>query len=207
MITLFGYPGSRSLRAAWALEEAGADYLYQLVDLKKGEGRMPEFLRINPGGKVPALMHDDFVLTESAAICNYVGDIFPASGLTPPAGSRQRAVYDRWCYFAATELEQPLWTLAKHRFALPERWRVPAIMPTAEYELSVAIKVLEAGLGEQRYILGDQFTAADILISNTLKWARTNQLLPMTDQFHAYLERTLGRPALLRAEEREKHGQ
>lgn len=203
MLTLYGFPNSRSLRAAWALEEAGAEYAYVKIDLMAGEGRRPEFLKVNPGGKVPALVEDDFVLTESAAIVTYVGDRFPDSGLVPEVGSQARAVYNRWCFFAIGELEQPLWTIAKHRFVLPEAWRVPAVIDTAIKEFEVALQVLAEGLGDRPFILGDTFTGADILIARTLGWASKYELLPASAQWSAYLERTLTRPAFGRACARE----
>ncbi|MCC8988107.1 MAG: glutathione S-transferase, partial [Candidatus Contendobacter sp.] len=117
MFKVYGCPHTRSTRVVWALEEVGAEYEYQKVDLFAGEGRQPAYLALNPGGKVPALADGDLVLTESSAICTYIGDAFPASGLTPPFGSPERARYNQWCSFAVCELEQPLWTMAKHRFA------------------------------------------------------------------------------------------
>lgn len=119
MLTVFGFPNTRSARAVWALEEAGAEYDYIKVNLFKGQGRRPPYIDLNPGGKVPALRDGDFVLAESGAICTYIGDKFPESGLTPPIGTQERARYYQWCFFVIGELEQPLWTMAKHRFALP----------------------------------------------------------------------------------------
>ncbi|MDZ7620917.1 MAG: glutathione S-transferase N-terminal domain-containing protein [Candidatus Competibacteraceae bacterium] len=147
MLQVYGCPNTRSTRVVWALEEAGAEYDYHKVDLLAGAGRQPSYLALNPGGKVPALVDGELVLTESAAICNYIGDRFPASGLTPVAGSRDRARYDQWCFFVLSELEQSLWTIAKHRFALPEKRRVPAIIETAAWEFGVAAKLLALGPG------------------------------------------------------------
>lgn len=203
MMTLYGCPNTRSTRAAWALEEAGAAYEYVKIDLYKGGGRSPEYLRVNPAGKVPALVEDGFVLTESAAIVTYVGDRFPESKLTPPAGSRERGHYDQWCYFAMAELDGALWTMAKHRFALPADWRVPAVIDTAAKEFGVAFKLLEAGLGGQPFILGENFTGADILIALCLSWAGKAEVLPESVAVHDYMERCLSRPALARARERE----
>ncbi len=203
MITLHGYPNTRSIRAAWALEEAGAEYQYIKVDLAKGGGKSPEFRQLNPGGKIPVLVDGDFVLSESAAICAYIGDRFPESRLTPPAGSRERAKFDQWCYFAIGELEQPMWTQAKHRFALPEAWRVPAVIDTAAKEFMMACGVLDAGLDDRPYILGDGFTAADILIAHTLGWAKKFGHPPESETVAAYMERVLSRPALARARLRE----
>lgn len=203
MIKVYGYPKSRSLRVLWALEEAGAAYEFVQVDLLKGEGRSPAYLQINPSGKVPALVDGDFVLTESAAIVTYVGELYPDAGLTPDPGTHERAHYLQWSFFAMAELEQPLWTIAKHQFALPEDWRVPAIFDTAQKEFGLALKVLEAGLGDQAFILGNHFSAADILISLTLSWAKNTGNLPDAEPWAGYLERTLSRPALERARLRE----
>jgi glutathione S-transferase len=99
MITLYGTPNSRSTRVAWALEEAKVDYEFIKIDLRNGEGRTPDYLSINPGGKVPALAEDGFVLTESAAIVTYIGDRYPESQLTPPAATQERGLYEQWCFF------------------------------------------------------------------------------------------------------------
>src|SRR5690242_19841090 len=154
MITLYGCPNTRSTRATWALEEAGADYDFRRIDLAKGAARQAAFLAINPGGKLPALVDGELQLCESAAICAYIGDRFPAAAITPRCGSAERARHDQWCCFVISELEQPLWTMAKHRFAIPEQWRVPAVIETAKWEFSRAAQVLETGLGEHTHILG-----------------------------------------------------
>ena len=130
MLTVYGCPNTRSTRVVWALEEAGADYEYVPIDLRIGAGLQPDYLALNIGGKVPTLVDGGFVLTESGAICTYIGDRFPGAGLVPPVGTKERASYNQWCYFALSELEQPLWTLAKHRFALPKQYRVPAVLDT-----------------------------------------------------------------------------
>lgn len=202
MLQVYGCPNTRSTRVVWALEEAGAEYDYHLIELRAGAGHRPDYLAINPGGKVPALVDGDLILTESAAICTYIGDHFPASGLTPPLGSIERALYDQWCFFAMSELEQPLWTIAKHRFALPEKRRVPTVVDTAIWEFAVAAKILAAGLGQREYLVGDHFTAADVLAAHTLKWARVYQL--ELGPLDAYADRCLTRPAFARAKQREQ---
>jgi len=143
------------------------------------------------------------ILTESAAICTYIGDHFPGSGLTPPVDSPERAQYNQWCFFVLSELEQPLWTIAKHRFALPEKHRVPAIIATAIWEFGVAAKVLATGLGEREYLVGNRFTAADILAAHTLAWARAIKLPFGHASLDAYAGRLLTRPAQARAQEKE----
>lgn len=204
MLTVYGCANTRSSRVLWALEEAGAEYEYVAIDLRAGAGWKPEYLALNPGGKVPTLVDGGLVLTESAAICTYIGDRFPASRLTPPVGSPERAHYDQWCYFALSELEQPLWTLAKHLFALPERRRVPAVLDTARWEFAVAVKILALGLGQREFIVGDHFTAADILMAHTLAWASAFKLPLEHDHLVTYTERLLARPAWARVQKREQ---
>lgn len=204
MLTVYGCGNTRSSRVLWALEEVGAEYEYVAVDLRAGAGWKPEYLALNPGGKVPTLVDGEMILTESAAICTYIGDRYPASRLTPPVGSPERAYYDQWCYFVLSELEQPLWTMAKHIFALPERRRIPAILDTARWEFAVAAKVLATGLGRREFIVGDHFTAADILIAHTLTWALAFKLPLEHDRLATYAERLLARPAWGRVQEREQ---
>ena len=206
MLQIYGCPNTRSNRVVWALEEAGAVYDYHKIDLFAGGGRKPDYLALNPGGKVPTLVDGDLTLTESAAICTYIGDSFPASGLTSPVGSPERAQYNQWCCFVMSELEQPLWTIAKHRFALPEKRRVPAIIETAQWEWGLAAKVLATGLGEREFLVGGQFTAVDILAAQTLAWARAFKMPLGHALLDAYADRSLARPALARALAREQNG-
>ncbi|MCP5159289.1 MAG: glutathione S-transferase family protein [Gammaproteobacteria bacterium] len=203
MWQVYGCRNSRSNRVVWALEEAGAAYDYHKVNLFAGEGRSPEYLALNPGGKVPALVDGALILTESAAICTYIGDCFPDSGLTPAIGSPERAQYNQWCFFVLSELEQSLWTIAKHRFALPEKRRIPAVIETAVWEFDVAAKVLAIGLGEREFLVGHRFTAADILTAHTLAWARACEITLGHAYLDAYADRLLARPAQTRAREKE----
>jgi len=204
MIKIFGAPTTRSSRVLWALEEIGTDYDYVKVDLMRGEGRKPPYIDLNFGGKVPTLVEGDLVLSESAAICTYLGDRFPESGLVPAVGTAERALYNKWCFFVIGELEQPLWTMAKHRFALPEKRRVPAVMDTALWEFSVAAKVLQVGLEEREFLVGGRFTAADILVAHTLSWAQAFKVSLEPENLQTYAQRMLERPALARAREREQ---
>lgn len=203
MLKLYGCPNTRSMRVAWALEEAGAAYDYEPVILRKGEGRRPSFLRVNPSGKVPVLVDGDLVLCESAAICTYVGDLFPAARLTPEFGTADRGRYNQWMAFAIAEFEQPLWTIAKHRFALPKELRVPAVEEAAKWEFGRACRVLEKGLGERAFIVADYFTAADIMLAHTVAWANSAGVQVESALLQGYAARLLARPALERALARE----
>lgn len=204
MIKVYGSPKTRSTRVTWTLEEIGLDYDFINVELLIGEAQQPDFLRLNPMAKVPVLVDADLVLSESGAICTYLADQHPASGLAPEPRSKARARYDEMCLFALTELEQPLWTVAKHRFALPRELRVPEVFPAAEWELARAIAALAARLGEQDFLLGRQFTVADVLVGHVLAWARNAGGSIEAESVNAYADRVPARPALARAQEKEQ---
>jgi glutathione S-transferase len=204
MITVFGFPQTRSRRITWMLEELEQDYEFRLVDFNKGESKSPEYLAINPAGKVPAMQDDDLLLTESAAIITYLGDKFPKKGLVPNAGTAERGKFGQWSYFALCELEQPLWTMGKHRFALPEERRVPAVLETAEWEFQRALALLEQGLGDNQYILGEKFCAADILLGHTLIWGVNFKQAVEQKNLQDYVQRLRERKALARAISKEE---
>jgi len=199
---LYGYRNGRTFRAAWALEEAGAQYEYVEIDLMRGEGREPKFLEINPAGKVPVLDDGGTIITESAAICMHVADKYPQSRLMPPAGTPERSQCYKWTSYIITELDAPLWTIAKHRFALPRERRVPAVIETAGWEFRMAVKVLATGVGDRDYLVGDCVTVADIIAGHTLSWAKSARLALGSEQLERYLEPLLTRDAVARARER-----
>ncbi|MEH6470469.1 MAG: glutathione S-transferase family protein [Halopseudomonas sp.] len=203
MIKVYGYPNSRSLRITWLLEELGLDYDYQLIDFAKGDNRSPAFLAINPNGKVPAIDDDGLVLFESAAIVSYLADKYGDGSLIPALGTAARGLYEQWNSFAACELEQPLWTMGKHKFALPAEHRVPAIFATAEWEFQQALAVLSRGLGDNDYMLGDSFGAVDILVGHILNWGLKFKQPIEQANLNAYRERVMSRPAQVKALERE----
>ena len=203
-ITVFGFPSSRSIRVTWMLEELGLAYDYQLVNMSKGESQSPAYLAVNPAGKVPALQTEQGILTESVAILNYLGALKPDEGLIPAHTLFERARYDQWCLFAVTELEQPLWTIGKNKFALPKAQRCPEIFPTAEWEFQKALNLLSDGLGENAYILGSHFSAADILLAHTLFWGRDFKQKIEAVNLQDYMQRLSQRPALAAARKKEQ---
>jgi glutathione S-transferase len=199
---LYGYRNGRTLRAQWTLEEAGTPYEYVEVDMMRGEGREPSFLQLNPSGKVPVLVDDGMVITESAAICMHIAEKYPRSGLLPPTGTPERTDTYRWISFVLTELDAPLWTMAKHRFGLPKDRRVPEVIETAAWEFGVAAKVLETGLAQRSFLVGNSLTVADILAGHTLLWAKSARVALGSDALEAYLLGLSTRDALHRARER-----
>jgi glutathione S-transferase len=183
----------------WALEEVGAAYEYVEVDVMHGQGREPWFLKINPAGKVPVLDDNGTIITESAAVCMHIAEKYPESRLLPPPGTVERTQCYKWMSYILTELEAPLWTIAKHRFGLPKEHRVPAVIDTATWEFGVAVKVLAAGLGHRPFLVGDTFAVADILAGHTLMWAKSARLALGGDALDAYLQKLLARDAVIRA--------
>lgn len=198
MLTLYGFLRSRSNRPHWALEELEVPYTFVQLDFNAGDHRSEKFLALNPGGKVPVLVDGDFVLTESAAICTYLGDRFPEKGMTPAPATRERALYDQWMLFIQSELEQPLWSKGKHSFALPEDYRIPAMLDTALYEFQRPLQITADALGERQWMIGDRLTMVDLLLAHTLRWA-VNFKFPVEQQnLLDFLERMEQRPAYQR---------
>src|SRR2546427_12845934 len=129
----YGFAPTRTIRALWMLRELDLDFEYVQVDLTKGEHRRPEFLAVNPAGKVPVLVDDDLVLSESVAIVLYLAEKYPQKGFLP-ADLRARAEVNRWLLFTATELEQPLWRIARHTHLYPIEKRLAAQIPIARQD-------------------------------------------------------------------------
>jgi len=171
MLTLFGTPRSRSLRVSWLLEELKLPWQYRFIDFGKGLQRQADFLAISPEGKVPVLQDDTVVLTESAAICLYIAQKYGQGSWLPAAGSAQSAQHWQWCSFIISELEQGLWTMAKHKFALPEAQRCPAVIETGLWEFNKAAQTAAIWLKDSPFTCGTEPLVADILLAHTLNWA------------------------------------
>lgn len=196
---LYGYKNGRSLRALWALEEAGAAYEYVEVDLFNGKAREPSFLKLNPAGKVPVLVDGEHVITESAAICLHIAEKYESTGLLPPAGTSARTDCYKWISFILTELDSALWTIAKHRFALPKDKRVSAVLETAAWEYGNGAKLLADALATSEYLVETGFSVADILAGHILLWAKSARVSIPSASLDEYLQRLQERPALARA--------
>ena len=190
---LYEFAPTRSIRARWALQELGVAFEPVTVNLIAGENRRPEFLKINPAGKVPALVDGDVVLTESVAIVLYLAEKYADEGLLP-ADLAARAQVNRWLLFAATELEQPLWRISRNTFLYPEEQRLPADVTIASREFKEMAAVLEAHMRGRQFVVGDRVTVADLVLAYTLDWADEQQLLDGFPQLLAYMQRMYARP-------------
>ncbi len=200
-LRLYEFGPTRAARCRWLLQELELPYECIEVDLRREEHREPWFLELNPNGKVPVLVDGDLILFESAAICLHLGDRFPERGLVPRPGTPERSLHDQWLFFCASELEQPLWRIRRHEVLYPEHRRVPADVPVAKEDFAEAARVLEAALEGRRYLVGDSFTAADIVAAHTLFWSTWHNLLDGFPALQAWLKVQLARqacPAALR---------
>ncbi len=203
MLQVIGLTPSRSIRVNWALEEIGCEYENYKLDFSAGEMKSKRFMKINPNGKMPALVDDGKALFESLAICTYLADKFPDKELAPQVGTIARAYYDQWMYFIGTELEQPLWTSGKHRFVLPEEKRVPAILQNLQWEFNGATKVLSRGLGDNEFLANNKLSMADLNCAMTLRWAKKFEFDLGFDNLENYLDRMENRPSYKRINEKE----
>jgi glutathione S-transferase len=189
---LYGFGPTRWLRALWGLRELGVEFELMPVNLLAGEHRRPEFLAINPAGKVPVLVDGDDVIPESAAIVLYLAEKYPDRGLMP-TDLKERAQVYRWVMFAMTELEQPLWRIAKHTFVLPEDKRLPQDVALAGEDFATMARVLERHMEGREFIVGDRVTVADCVTAYLMDWANEEHLLDRFPNLRAYLDRMYAR--------------
>jgi glutathione S-transferase len=191
-VTLFHSPNTRSSGTLILLEELGADYQLHVLDLKAGEQRRPEYLAINPMGKVPALKHGSAVVTEQGAIFLYLADLYPEAGLAPPIGDPLRGPYLRWMVFYGSCFEPAMVDRAQKREPAP-----PAMSPYGDYD--TMLKTLTDQLASGPYLLGDKFTAADVLWGTALTWITLFKLVPDLPVIKTYIDRLSTRPSVARA--------
>jgi glutathione S-transferase len=190
---LYEFGPTRSIRVRWTLQELGVDFDAISVNLAAGEHRRPEFLKLNPTGKIPVLIDGDLVLSESVAIVKYLAEKYPDRGLLPTS-LQDRAEVDRWLLFTATELEQPLWRITRHRSLYPVNDRSPADVALASREFKEMAAIAEQRLRDRQFVVGDRVTVADFVLAYTLDWANEIGLLGDCPNLRAYIERMYSRP-------------
>ena|SRR5215475_6889467 len=195
-LTLYHAAPSRSSVALWMLEETGEPFDIKLLSLNKGENRQPDYLAINPMGKVPALRDGDVVITECAAICCYLADAYPKNGLNVPIADPRRGTYLKWLFFGPSCLEPAIIDRSLKREGAPQR-----MLGWGDYDsvLDVITKAIAPG----PYLLGDKFTAADVVIGSGLRWGMMFELIPKKPEIVAYVSRLEQRPAHKRATEKD----
>jgi glutathione S-transferase len=192
-ITLYHASPSRSSVTLWMLEELGEPYDVKLISLAAGDNLKPDFLAVNPMGKVPALRHGDTIITEMAAICAYLADEFPEKKLNIPIGTPRRGVYLKWLFFGPGCLEPAMVDRAAPRKEPARR----AMLGYGDFDtcVNVVAKAVEPG----PWLMGEQFTAADVVVGATIRWGMQFKLLPERPEFVAYAARIAARPAAQRA--------
>ena len=194
-MTLVHYhaPNTRSFTIRWLFEELGSPpHELKVLDMKKNEHKSPAFLVINPLGKLPTVVHDGTVITEAAAIALYLADLFPDAGLAPKIGDTARGTYLRWIVFNQAAVEPAIVDKS-----LKREPGAPSMSPYGTYDTT--IEALAGALAKGPYILGDRFSAADVVVGAGLRWMLIFKLVPDRQEFTSYAQRLNERPALQRA--------
>lgn len=174
---LYEAPRTRSARCRWLLQELQVPFEAVQIKLSEGEHKQPEFLKLNPYGRVPVLVDGDLVLSESIAICLYLADRYHEQGLIPAPGTFARALHDQWLLFCVTELEQPLWQIRRHTSLYPVEKRLVEEVDISKENFKKAAMVLEQELRGRNYVSGNHFSVCDIVVAYTLNWASGYGLL------------------------------
>ncbi len=188
-LTFFHSPNTRSSGALTLLEELGADYQLQVLNMKAGEQRQAAYLAINPMGKVPAVLHGDALITEQVAVFLYLADLYPKARLAPAIGDPLRGPYLRWMTFYGSCFEPAVVDRSMKR--------EPAAPSTSPYgDFDTMFKTLTDQLANGPYLLGDRFSAVDVLWGTALTWTTMFGLVPETPVTRAYMDRINARPSV-----------
>ena len=192
MMQLYWSPRTRSFTALWLMEETGAPYERVLTDISTGAQKTPDYLAINPMGKVPALKDGDATLAEASAICAYVAERYPEAKLAPPIGDPLRAKYLYWLFFAPGCIEPAMMQIATKIEISP--------VSAGWGDATRVFDVLDAALAKGPWILGESFSAADVAIGAALNFSvRLFKMMPARPSFDRYIDRCAARPAFQRA--------
>jgi glutathione S-transferase len=196
-LTLYYATQSRSMTVLWLLEEIGEPYKLEVLNFDDGSMRTPEYLAINPMGKVPAVKYGDVVVTEAAAICTYFADEFPKAKLNVAPDDPKRGPYLKWLFFGPSCLEPAIIDKILNR---PPGDRGAIAWGDLESVLDTVAKTLE----KTPYLLGDRFTTADLVVGGGLRWGMMRRAIKSRPVFSDYAKRIGERPAAQRAFAREK---
>jgi glutathione S-transferase len=193
-IVFFHSPNTRSSGTRILLEELGAPYELRAVNMKAGEQRKPDFLAVNPMGKVPAILHHGELVTEQVAIFIYLADLFPQAGLTPARDDRRRGPYLRWMAYYGSSFEPAVVDRALKREPGPT-----SMVPYGDYD--TMLKTVTDQLAKGPYLLGERMTAADVVWGTALRWTTMFKLVPELPVIMDYVKRMTGRPAVAKVNE------
>ncbi len=197
-LTLYHAAPSRSSIVLWMLEELGQPYNIKLIKLSAGDNLKPDYLAINPMGKVPALRHGDTVITETAAICTYLADEFPGAKLNIPVGTPRRGVYLKWLFFGPSCIEPAVIDRAAPRKEEARR----GMLGYGDFD--TVMNVVAQAVAKGPWLVGEQFTAADVIVGANIRWGMMFKMIPPRQEFIDYAARIAARPAAQRAEAKDK---
>lgn len=186
-LTLYHAPQTRSSAVLMLLEELAAPFELKLINLKAGEQRQPAYLAVNPMGKVPAIIDRGQLVTETVAIFLHLADRFPAAGLAPDLADPLRGPYLRWMVYYAAAFEPAIIDRANQH--APSQ---PSMSAYGDFDTMFITLNRQLAIGP--WLLGDRFTAADVLWGSALSWTTRFQLVPLTAEVSAYIERFNARP-------------
>ncbi|HEY8230865.1 MAG TPA: glutathione S-transferase family protein [Rhodanobacteraceae bacterium] len=191
-LVIFHNPHSRACMTRALLEELGAEYEPCVLDFRRNEQLSLEYLAINPMGKVPAIRHDGVVVTETVAIYIYLADLYRDAGLAPALDDPDRGTYLRWLVFYAACFEPAIGDKAQKREPAPRTQS-----PYADYDTTVS--AIQQALVPGPWLLGERFSAADVLWGNALRWVTGFGMVEATPVVADYIARVMARPAEQRA--------
>jgi glutathione S-transferase len=194
-LVFYTHPMSRGRIVRWMLEEVGQPYRTEILDYATTL-KSPEYLAINPMGKIPAIRHGETVVTEAAAICAYLADAFPAAGLAPPLGDHRRGTYFRWLFFAAGPVESVVTSRMLGVEVSPDQKRM-----VGWGDRDDTLNALETAVAGRDFVLGDRFSAADVYLGAQIGWGMQFGAIEKRPAFETYSERLQNRPASIRARE------
>jgi len=197
-LTLYHASPSRSSVVLWMLEEVGQPYDLKLLSLKQGDNLNPDYLAINPMGKVPALKHGDTVITEAAAICTYLADEFPQARLNIPIGAPGRGVYLKWLFFGPSCIEPAVIDRAAPRKETARR----GMLGYGDFD--TVMNVAAQAVAKGPWLMGEKFTAADVIIGSNIRFGMMFKMIPERKEFTDYAVRIAARPAAQRVEAKDK---
>ncbi len=191
-VVFFHCPNSRAAGVRILLEELGADYEMRVLSLKAGQQRAPDYLAVNPMGKVPAIVHGEALVTEQAAVYMYMADLYPEAGLAPGLQDPLRGPYLRWMVFYGSCVEPAIVDRAFKREPVS-----PSTCPYGDFD--TMFDTVIAQLSKGPYMLGERFTVVDLLWGTSLNWLLAFKLMPELPVLTSYVERVMSRPAVQRA--------
>jgi glutathione S-transferase len=201
MIALYHSPRTRSVRVLWLLEELGLPYELHTLAFSPDSLKSADYLKVNPLGKVPAITDGPLIMFESGAIVEYLIERYGNGRLAPQVGTPARGTFLQWIHFAEATCLPPLSDLAQHTIFKPEAERIAALVPDAQERIASWLAVLERAVAGEQYLLGDDFSGADVMVGYSLLLAKWFGLLGEQSypKLSAYVARLEQRPALQKA--------